>query len=57
MLRIMNWYFFIFLASAFVNVALALGIVLLMLQYLIHDEEVARIVTENLVWMLVFGFW
>jgi hypothetical protein len=56
-LRIMTWYFFVFLTSALLNVAFGCGVVVFMLKYLIHDEDVAGIVSENLVWMLVFVFW
>lgn len=56
-LRIMFWYFFAFLLSALLNVALGCGVLLLMLRYLIHDEEVARIVSDNLPYMLIFAFW
>lgn len=53
----MTWYLFVFLTSALINVALGLGMIVLMLRYLIHDDDVAGIVSENLVWMLIFIFW
>lgn len=55
-LRIMSWYFFAFLFSAVLNVALGCGVIMLMLRFLIHDEAVARIVSDNLIWMLIFAF-